>query len=143
MPQRWYRPYAQMLNKGLLMQGRPETCGGPRRLIIKCLLKPISFELYDIGQTGQRSFLELWIIFGEMLLHTYLLYRQGYPRFRMILIEILILLKHPLFCHTLSVFNLCLAQASRSFTKAGLISVVEAATFLIARRSRRQKSVYS
>ena len=41
------------------MQGRPETCGGPRRLIIKCLLKPISFELYDIGQTGQAIILRV------------------------------------------------------------------------------------
>jgi hypothetical protein len=59
VPQRGYRPYARILNKGLLMQGRPETCGGPRSQIIRCLLKPIFFELYDIGQTGQANILKV------------------------------------------------------------------------------------
>lgn len=132
-----------MFNKGLLMQGRSETCGGPRRLIIRCLLKSIFFILDNIGQTGRRIFLKLRIIFGDFLSHAYLLYRQRCPRFRMILTEILFLLKYPLFCLMLSVCNMCLAQASRSFAKEGLTGVLQMATFIIARRSGRHLSVYS
>jgi hypothetical protein len=56
---RGVRRFAQMLNKGLQMQGLPETCGRPGRLINRCPLKPMFFKLFQRRTDGSTNILEV------------------------------------------------------------------------------------